>query len=197
MNWSPLTESPSTTLYIEYSHTSPHIYWMSTEIFTFFPLFYFITIFIQLYTQSSYITMYRIFFNQLVFLLCSMALHCYMWLTIFICWYRIIFSNQFVKISWLILLCQNQSCLLHDKARKHLRTILCLPRQKCILPCHDVNKSYHSSDCIRLFLQKIRLEKRKGGCVSLCCVYSFFSWKGGQQTDFIQNLPVPLLTLSS
>ena len=42
---------------------------------------------------------------------------------------------------------------------------------------------------------------RERGCISLFCVYyPFFSWKGGQQTkqiDLIQNLTVPLLTLSS
>ena len=39
----------------------------------------------------------------------------------------------------------------------------------------QVNKNCHSWNCIRSFLQKIRSEKREGGCVSLCCVYSFFS----------------------
>ena len=46
----------------------------------------------------------------------------------------------------------------------------------------------------------MRSEKREGGCVSLCCVYSFVSKMGGQQAgqfDLNQNIPVPFLTLSS
>ena len=40
----------------------------------------------------------------------------------------------------------------------------------------------HRGRCIRLFLQKIRSEKREGGCVSLCCVYPFsFEIVGSKQ----------------
>ena len=46
------------------------------------------------------------------------------------------------------------------------------------VPCFLVILRYHRGSCIRSFLQKIRSEKRERECLSLSCVYSFFSWKG-------------------